>query len=105
MRRDTLRGHGTLQLSSPVRYLPLILLVMLLAACAAPPTPEQATSIAIRRNCEAQAAAAADEVRKQNVQVTKESRAVSQDDKDGIEAKATQAQATTFKSCVLKYAV
>lgn len=78
---------------------------MLLAACAAPPTREQATSIAIKRNCEAQAAAAADDIRKQNVQVAKDSRAMSQDDKQNIEAKAAQAQTTTFKSCMLKYAV
>ncbi|GMQ76475.1 MAG: hypothetical protein BMS9Abin01_1755 [Gammaproteobacteria bacterium] len=78
---------------------------MLLAACAAPPTREQATSIAIKRNCEAQAAAAADDIRKQNVQVVKDSRAMSQDDKQNIEAKAAQAQTTTFKSCMLKYAV
>ncbi len=104
MRRDTLCGHAAPQVSSLVRYLPLILLV-LLAACAAPPTPQQAASIAIKRNCEAQAAAAADEVRKQNVQVAKQSRAVSQDDKKNIEAKAAQAQTTTFKSCMLKYAV
>ncbi|GMQ96229.1 MAG: hypothetical protein BMS9Abin14_756 [Gammaproteobacteria bacterium] len=78
---------------------------MLIAACAAPPTREQATSIAIKRNCEAQAANAADEVRKQNMQVAKGSRAVSQDAKQNIEAKAAQAQTTTFKSCMLKYAV
>ena len=88
-----------------MRYLPLILVVMLVAACAAPPTREQATSIAIRRNCEAQAAAAADDVRKQNVQASKESRAMSQDDMDKLQAKAAQAQTTTFKSCMLKYAV
>ncbi len=86
-----------------MRYLPLIL--VLLAACAAPPTPQQVTSIAIKRNCEAQGAAAAEEVRKQNVQVAKESRAMSLDDKNNIEAKAAQAQTTTFKSCTLKYAV
>ena len=86
-----------------MRYLPLIL--VLLAACAAPPTPQQVTSNAIKRNCEAQGAAAADEVRKQNVQVAKESRAMSPDDKNNIEAKAAQAQTTTFKSCMLKYAV
>ena len=104
MRRDTLCGHATLQVSSRVRLLPLIFF-LLLAACAAPPTREQATAIAIKRNCEAQGAAAADEVRKQNVQVAKESGAVSQDDKENIEARAAQAQKTTFKSCMLKYAV
>jgi hypothetical protein len=78
---------------------------MFLAACAAPPTREQATSIAIKRNCEAQGAAAADEVRKQNVQVAKESRAVSQDDNESIEAKAVEAQKKTFRNCMLEYAV
>ena len=86
-----------------MRFLPLIL--VLLAACAAPPTPQQVTSNAIKRNCEAQGAAAADEVRKQNVQVAKEGRAMSPDDKNSIEAKAAQTQASTFKSCMLKYAV
>jgi len=87
-----------------MRYLPFIL-VMLVAACAPPPTREQATSLAIRRNCEVQAAAAADEVRKQNVQVAKGSRAMSQDDKMNIEARAAQAQTTTYRSCMLRYSV
>jgi len=87
-----------------VRYLPFTL-ILILAACAAPPTREQATSIAIKRNCEAQAAAAADDVRKQNVQVAKESRTISQEDEENIAAKATQARTTTFKSCMLKFAV
>lgn len=86
-----------------MRYLPLVLL--LLVACEAPPTQEQATSRAIRRNCEAQGVAAADEVRKQSVQVAKEGGAVNQDDNEDIEAKAAKAQRKTFKSCMLKYAV
>ena len=86
-----------------MRFLPLIL--VLLAGCAAPPTPQQVTSTAIKRNCEAQGAAAADEVRKQNVQVAKESRAMGPDDKKNIEAKAAETQKSAFKSCMLKYAV
>jgi hypothetical protein len=86
-----------------VKYLPLIFLF--LVACEAPPTQEQVTTRAIKRNCEVQGAAAATEVRKQSAQVMKEGGATDQDDKDGIEAKATKAERETFKSCMLKYAV
>ena len=91
------------QISSLVRYLPLILL--LLAACEAPPTREQVTSRAVKRKCEAHGAAAANETRKQNVQVLKEGSAVNQDENERIETKAAEAQRTAFKSCMLKFAV
>jgi hypothetical protein len=86
-----------------VRYLPLIL--SLLAACAAPPTQEQVTSRAVQRNCEAQGAAAANAVRQQSVQVIKEGSATDLNRNTDIEAKASDAQRKTFKSCMLKYAV
>lgn len=92
-----------LQLTSLVRYLPLVLL--LLVACEAPPTQDQATSRAVKRNCEAQGGAAATEVRKQSAQVIKEGGTTNQTDKAGIEARALKAQRDTFKSCMLKYAV
>ncbi len=86
-----------------MRYLPLIL--SLLVACAAPPTQEQVTSRAIQRNCEAQGAAAANEVRQQSVQVIKEGSATNPDRNAEIEAEASDAQRKAFKSCMLKYAV
>ena len=86
-----------------MRYLPLIL--SLLVACAAPPTQEQVTSRAIQRNCEAQGAAAANEVRQQSVQVIKEGSAANQNRNAEVEAKALDAKRKTFKSCMLKYAV
>ncbi len=103
LRRDTLCVNATPEVSSLVRYLPLILL--LLVACEAPPTHEQATSRAVRRNCEAQGVAAADKVRKQSVQVAKGDGAVNQDDNEDIEARAAEAQRKTFKSCMLNSAV
>ncbi len=86
-----------------MRYLPLIL--SLLVACEAPPTQEQATSRAIKRNCEVRGAAAANEVRQQSVQVIKEGSAANQGRNEDIEAKALVAQRKTFKTCMLKYAV
>ncbi len=86
-----------------MRYLPLIL--SLLVACEAPPTQDQVTSRAIQRNCEAQGAAAANEVRQQSVQVIKEGSAANQNRNAEIEAKALDAKRKTFKSCMLKYAV
>ena len=86
-----------------VRYLPLIL--SLLAACAAPPTQDQVTSRAIQRNCEARGAAAADAVRQQSAQVTKEGSATSLKSNADIEARASDAQKKAFESCMLEYAV
>lgn len=86
-----------------MKHLPVIFL--LLVACAAPPTLDQVTSRAVQRNCEAQGAAAAVEVRKQSAQIVKEGSATNQNDKEGIESKALKAQRDTFKSCMLKYAV
>ena len=86
-----------------MRYSPLILL--LLAACEAPPTQEQVTSRAVLRNCEVQAATAANEVKQQNVQIVKEGRATSQSDNEDVEARAAEVRKKTFDSCMLKYAL
>ena len=86
-----------------MRYLPLILL--LLAACEAPPTQSQITSRAVLRNCEVQAASAANEVKQQNVQVVKEGNATSQGDSEVVEARAARVHKETFDSCMLKYAL
>lgn len=86
-----------------MRFVPLIF--ALLAACAAPPTLDEATSRAIARNCEAQADVAANLIRQQNAQVVKEGRATSQDQKGGIEFQVQNAKRDAFKSCMLKYAV
>ena len=101
--RATLCTHGSHQVNSVLRYLPLILL--LLVACEAPPTHEQSTSRAIRRNCEAQGVATANEIRQQSVQVVKEGSATNLENNGDIEARALEAQRKTFKSCMLKYAV
>jgi len=61
--------------------------------------------LAIRRNCEAQGAAAAGDVRQQSVQVIKEGSATNQNRNSDIEAAALSAQRKAFKSCMLKYAV
>ena len=86
-----------------MRCLPLLL--VLLVACEAPPTRPEIRSRAIVRNCEAQGAVAADEVRKQNVQVIKEGAVVDQQDSHDVETRAEQARQETFKSCMLKYSV
>jgi hypothetical protein len=95
--------HASHLARSLVRY--LLLILSLLVACAAPPTHDQSTSRAIRRNCEAQGAAAAGDVRQQSVQVIKEGSATNQNRNSDIEAAALSAQRKTFKSCMLKYAV
>jgi hypothetical protein len=102
-RRDTLRAHGKLRVSALVRYLPLIFL--LLVACEAPPTQDQVTTRAVKRNCEAQGNAAATEVRKQSAQVVKEGGVTNVDNKASIEAKALKAEREAFKVCMLRYAV
>jgi hypothetical protein len=91
------------RLISLVRYLPLIF--ALLGACEAPPTQEQVTTRAVKRNCEVQSAAAGVEVRKQSAQVVKEGTATDPNDKASIEARALKAEREAFKSCMLKYAV
>jgi hypothetical protein len=86
-----------------VRCLPLLL--VLLVACEAPPTQQQVTSRAVTRNCETQGALAADEIKKQNVQIVKEGGTVNHKDSEDVEARAEQVRRETFKSCMLKYAV
>lgn len=86
-----------------MRFLPLIL--VLLAACEAPPTQNQVTSRAVKRNCEAQAAQAADDVRRQNAQVVKEGNAVDTDEQYRIDSKASRTEERMFKECMLKYSV
>jgi hypothetical protein len=86
-----------------VRYLPLAFL--LLVACDAPPTAEQVTTQAVRRNCEVQGSTAALEIRKQSAQVVKEGSATDGNDKANIDARALKAQRDAFKSCMLRYAV
>lgn len=88
--------------ASGARFLPL--LFALLCACPAPPTQQQVTSRAVARNCEAQADIAANEIRKENVQVVKEGSAVEHANGD-IEAKANRVRQEAFKNCMLKYAV
>ena len=103
LHRDTLPAHAVPRVSSLMRYLPLVF--VLLAACAAPPTHNQVTSQAVKRNCEARGEAAANEVRKENTQIVKEGGATNSDDMDDIESRAMKVQRETFKSCMLKYAV
>ena len=86
-----------------MRY--LLLVLVLLAACEAPPTQQQATSRAVKRNCEAQAAAAGDEIRRQNAQVAKEGNAVDADEQYRVETKASKAEKEMFKECMFKYSV
>lgn len=86
-----------------MRYLPLLLI--LLVACDAPPTRPQITSRAIIRNCEAQGAVAADEVRKQNAQIVKEGDTANQKDSADVEARAEKVREETFKTCMYRYSV
>lgn len=90
-------------ISSLANFAPLVFL--LLAACSAPPTHNQVTSRAIKRNCEAQGETAANEVRKESAQVVKEGGATDPDHKSVIESEAQQVRDDAFKSCMLKYAV
>lgn len=101
--RDTLCVNEMSRFTIVVRY--LIFSLLFLVACEAPPTMNQVTSLAVKRNCEAQGDAAATEVRKQSAQVVKEGGATNLNDKEGIEARAVKAREDTFKSCMLKYAV
>ena len=87
-----------------MRNLPPLLL-LLLVACSAPPTQQEVTSRAVVRNCEAQGAAAAEKVRKQNVQIVKEGDTANQRDSGDVEVRAEQARQKTFKSCMFKYSV
>ena len=95
--------HAAPWISLHVRILPLILL--LLAACEVPPTQQQVTSRAVIRNCEARAAAAADQVRKQNTQIIKEASEANQKDSTDVEERAENVREETFKSCMFEYSV
>lgn len=86
-----------------MRYLPLVL--VLLVACAAPPTQQQVTSRAVKRNCEAQAAAAGEEIRRQSAQIVKEGNVVNTDEQYRVETKASKVEKETFKECMFKYSV
>ena len=86
-----------------VKYLPLLFL--LVAACEAPPTAMEITSRSVKRNCEAQAEAAASEIRRQNAQVVKEGSAVDQDEQYRVDDRADRVQEQTYKDCMYKYAV
>lgn len=86
-----------------VRYLPLILVT--LVACPAPPTADQITSRAVKRNCEAQADSAAEDVRRQNAQVVREGRAFDADDRHRVETLADRTREQAFKECMLRYSV
>lgn len=79
--------------------------MMLLAACAAPPTPQQATSRAVQRNCEAQGRAAGEEVRRQNVQMVKEGSVTDLSQSDDVDARAENARREKFRDCMREYAV
>ena len=65
----------------------------------------ETTSRAVKRNCEAQAAAAADDVRRQSAQVVKEGNAVDEDERYDVETEASRVRERTFKDCMLKYSV
>lgn len=86
-----------------MRSLPLLL--VFLVACEAPPTAQQVTSRAVKRNCEAQADAAADDIRRQSAQVVKEGNAVDPDEQDRVESEASRTRDEAFKECMLKYSV
>ena len=103
MLRAILYAHAGFRIRSLMRFVPLIF--VLLAACAPPPTQNEATSRAITRNCEAQGDVAANLVRQRNAQVVKEGSATDPDRKDGVESQAQKARKDAFKSCMLKYAV
>ncbi len=84
------------------RVLPLALL---LAACAAPPTPQQVTSRAVKRNCEAQGTAAAEEVRRQSVEIVKEGGAALAGPGNDVDARAEKARRDTFRDCMRDFAL
>ena len=86
-----------------MRFVPLVFL--LLAACAAPPTHNEVTALAVTRNCEAQGDLAANLVRRESAPVVKEGSATNPDQMDGVESQAQNAKRDAFKSCMLKYAV
>jgi hypothetical protein len=90
-----------------VRYLPLLVLLpaVLLVACEAPPTQQQVTSRAVKRNCEAQGKAAGDEIRRQNAQVTKEGNAIDPDEQYRVETRASKVEKDAFKECMFQYSV
>lgn len=90
-------------LASSVKYLPLVFL--LLAACEAPPTAMQVTSRAVKRNCEAQGIAAANEIRRQNAQIVKEGSSVDEAEQYRMRDRADRAQEQAFKDCMYRYSV
>jgi hypothetical protein len=87
---------------APVRYVPLMLLI---AACAAPPTPQQVTSRAVKRNCEAQGTAAAEEVRRQNVEIIEQGSAENSRPGGDVDARAEKARRDAFRDCMREYAL
>ena len=76
----------------------LVLVMLLLGACSAPPTPQQATSRAVKRNCEARADAAAEELRRQS---TADGASASQD----IERRVAEVRENEFRACMLESAL
>ena len=86
-----------------MRHLPLLL--ALLVACEAPPTADQVTSRAVKRNCEAQASAAADDLRRQNTQLVKEGNTIDPDEQHRVDTRASEIRERTFRECMLKYSV
>lgn len=71
--------------------------VLLLVACSAPPTPSQATSRAVKRNCEAQADTSAEEVRRKSAALGLQNAE--------IESRAAEARERTFASCMREFAL
>lgn len=83
----------------------LLLVLLLVGACAAPPTPQQATSQAVKRNCEARGEAAAEEVRRHSSIPVGEDGSASGSANEHIEARASEARERAFKNCMLEYAL
>ena len=74
-----------------------VLVLLLLGACSAPPTPQQATARAVQRNCEVKAEAAADEVRRQGADAGLKTA--------DIDTRAATARDKAFRSCLLESAL
>jgi len=75
----------------------LVFVLLLPGACAAPPTPQQATSRAVKRNCETRANAAAEETRRQASAAGVQ--------KQDIEARAAESREVEFRECMLESAL
>lgn len=71
--------------------------VLLLVACSAPPTPSQATSRAVKRNCEAQADTSAEEVRRQSATLGLQDAE--------IESRTAKAREQAFAKCMREFAL